>query len=175
MPAYCPRCGSSRLERMTRPAASPTGSTAEALQQSSAYAAPSNNPLRRITNPLAGSRRHGERRGAERVRLKEAVEVRLSWHGPLRALDISATGLLVEHSAPFTPGSVCDVQLCRTGRTIRLRGQVVRSSWAAGEDGSVKGIRYRTGVQFLEIPQGMFGFLPELSKRHESSRPTSST
>lgn len=175
MPAYCPRCGSSKLERMSGPAASPAGSTAEALQQSRTFPAPSNNPLRRITTPLAGSGPHRERRGAKRVRPKEPVDVRLSWRGPLQALDISATGLLVEHSAPFTPGAVCDVQLCRTGRTIRLRGQVVRSAWAAGEGGSVAGIRYRTGVQFLEIPQGILGFLPELSESHESSRPSPST
>jgi hypothetical protein len=103
------------------------------------------------------------------------VEVCLFWRGPLRALDISATGLLVEHSAPFTPGAVCEVQLCRTGRTIRLRAQVVRSVWAGGEGGRVAGIRYRTGVQFLEIPQGILGFLPELFETLESSRPSPST
>jgi len=101
--------------------------------------------------------------------------VRLSRHGPLPALDISATGLLVEHSAPFTPGAVCDVELCRAGRTIQLRGQVVRSFGAAGDGGSQPAVRYRTGVQFLEIPQGIFAFLPELSEGLESRSSSLST
>lgn len=172
MPAYCPRCGSSRFEQRNRTAASPAASTAAALEQSSMYAAPSNNPMRRITTPSAGSGPHRERRGAKRVHPTEPVEVRLSWLGPLQALNISASGLLIEHSTPFKPGAVCDVQLCRTGRTIQLRGQVVRSAGANGDGASHPAIRYRTGVRFLEIPQSIFAFLPELSEGLGSSSPS---
>jgi hypothetical protein len=117
---------------------------------------------------------HRDRRGAARVQPREPLEVRLSWYGPLRALDISATGLLVEHSTPFTPGAIFDVHLCRAGQRIRLRGQVVRSSGAAGDGGRARGIRYRTGVQFLETPQTFFAFLPELfgTAQASSSSPT---
>lgn len=124
MPAYCPRCGSSKFEQR------------------------------------------------KRVHPKEPVDVRLSWLGPLKALNISATGLLVEHTTPFKPGAVCDVQLCRTGRTIQLRGQVVRSAGANGDGASHPAIRYRTGVRFLEIPQSIFAFLPELSEGLGSSNPS---
>jgi hypothetical protein len=143
-----------------------------ALEQSSVYAAPSNNPMRRITPPSAGTGPHRERRGAKRVLPKEPVEVRLSWLGPLQALNISASGILVEHNTPFKPGAVCDVQLCRTGRTIQLRGQVVRSSGANGDGASRPAIRYRTGVRFLEIPKNIFAFLPELSEGPGSSSPS---
>jgi hypothetical protein len=128
--------------------------------------------MRRITTPSAGSGPHRERRGAARVHPKEPVEVRLSWLGPLQALNISASGLLVEHTTPFKPGAVCDVQLCRTGRTIQLRGQVVRSAGATGDGASHPAIRYRTGVRFLEIPQSIFAFLPELSEGLGSSNPS---
>ena len=172
MPAYCPRCGLSKFERRNGAATSPAASTAAALEHSSVYAAPSNNPTRRIITPSAGSGPHRERRGAKRVHPKEPVEVRLSWLGPLKAVNISASGLLVEHSTPFKPGAVCDVQLYRTGRTIQLRGQVVRSAGANGDGGSRPAFRYRTGVRFLEIPQSIFAFLPELSEGLASSNPS---
>jgi hypothetical protein len=82
---------------------------------------------------------------------------------PLQALDISATGLLVEHVRPFTPGSICEVELWRSGMGIRLRAEVVRSVVSGGGKGSHTGIRYRTAVHFLDAPQGIFKLVPELS------------
>jgi hypothetical protein len=83
---------------------------------------------------------------------------------PLQAINISATGLLIEHVRPFTPGSICEVELWRFSLGVRLRAEVVRSVVSSGGKGSHKGIRYRTAVHFLETPQSIFTLLPELSE-----------
>jgi hypothetical protein len=112
-----------------------------------------------------------ERRRAKRIRPKEDLKVRLCQIAPLEAVDISAIGLLVEHGTPFKPGSVCEVELGRSGQTVRLRGEVVRTFVSNG-DGSHPGLRYRTAIQFLETPKGIFELLPELSEE-PSETPTS--
>ncbi len=91
------------------------------------------------------------------------MEARLFRTAPLEVLNISANGLLVEHAAPFKPGLACEVELCRSGQTIRLHGEVVRSAVAiGGEKGA--GVRYCTAVHFLEPPEAILSFLPELSE-----------
>lgn len=163
LPAYCPRCG---LNRFLRPDGSMTSQATGTAEFPLALGTPvpaADTPLQPPTPIPTVPEPHRDRRSATRVQPKEPLEVRLSWHGPLRALDISATGLLVEHSTPFTPGVIFDVHLCRAGRRIQLRGKVVRSSGAADDGRRPPVIRYRTGVQFLETPQAFFAFLPELS------------
>jgi hypothetical protein len=168
LPAYCPRCGLNKFLRISGPAASQVPGPGKDTQTLGTSAPPSDTSLRSPAPLSTASGPHRDRRSAKRVEPKEPLEVRLSWYGPLHALDISASGLLVEHSRPFTPGTVFDVHLCRAGRRIQLRGQVVRSSGTAG-GGSPSAIRYRTGVRFLETPQAIFAFLPELPGTLQSS------
>jgi hypothetical protein len=111
--------------------------------------------------PAAPEARSVPRR-AKRIRPKDPLEVRLSRTTPLEAVNISATGLLVEHVRPFTPGSICEVELWRSSLGVRLRGEVVRSVVSGGGKGSHTGIRYRTAVHFLETPDIIFTLLPEL-------------
>jgi hypothetical protein len=47
---------------------------------------------------------------------------------------------------------------------IRLRAEVVRSVVSGGGKGSHTGIRYRTAVHFLDVPQVIFILFPELSE-----------
>jgi hypothetical protein len=115
----------------------------------------------------APSRPRGERRRARRVRPKEHLEVRLCHIAPLQAVDISAIGLLIEHTSPFRPGLVCEVELRRSSRKVRLRGEVVRTFVSASR-GSRGGVRYRSALQFLETPSALFDLLPELLE--ESAR-----
>lgn len=174
VPAYCPRCGLKQFLRTGRPTTPQAAGTAGFPAAFSSPAPASETPLPPPTPDPTVPGPHGDRRSARRVQPKEPLEVRFSWHGPLRALDISATGLLVEHSTPFAPGAIFDVHLCRAGKRIRLRGQVVRSSGAADDGRRPPVIRYRTGVQFLETPQTFFAFLPELSGPAQSSSPSPS-
>lgn len=169
VPTYCSRCGLNAFLQRSGPPASQATDTAGFPRTFSTPVPPPDTPLRPPMPIPAVPGPHRDRRSATRVQPKEPLEVRLSWHGPLQALDISATGLLVEHSTPFTPGAIFDVHLCRAGQRIRLRGQVVRSSGAADDGGRAPVIRYRTGVQFLETPQSFFAFLPELSGTAQSS------
>lgn len=169
VPAYCPRCGLNQFLRTGGPKASQAIGTAGIPPEFSSSAPASDTPLRPPTSISSVPAADYDRRSAPRVQPREPLEVRFSWYGPLRALDISATGLLVEHSTPFTPGAIFDVHLCRAGQRIRLRGQVVRSSGAADNGRRPPVIRYRTGVQFLETPQAFFSFLPELSGPAQSS------
>jgi hypothetical protein len=113
---------------------------------------------------------HPRSRPAKRVRPNEPLEVRLPRTEPLQALNISATGLLVEHVKPFTPGSICEVEVWRSSLGIRLRAEVVRSVVSGGGKGSFTGLRYRTAVHFLETPQIIYTLLPELSEEAEPPR-----
>jgi len=156
-PAYCSRCGHasfqvdrisphSRVAGTVRPVAFPDVE------------------LRRFTVlPDAPASPRRERRRGKRVRPKERLEVRLCQIAPLEAVDISAFGLLIEHKSPFTPGCVCEVELWRSGRKVRLRGEVVRTFVADGGDRHT-GLRYRSAVQFLETPPAIYELLPELSE-----------
>jgi hypothetical protein len=76
-------------------------------------------------------------------------------------VDVSSLGLLVEHTVPFTPREHCEVELRRSGQTVRLRGEVVRS-FVIRREGSAGPLRYRTALQFLETPPEIFSLLPEL-------------
>lgn len=120
-------------------------------------------PLGWRTVIAALPRRYGERRRAKRVRPNEPLEVRVFCYAHMTVLNISANGLLFEHTAPFPPGVVCQLELERSGQRIRLRGEVVRSFVAAirGGDGT---IQYRTAVQLQETFPPLFALLPELSE-----------
>ncbi|MFI5340874.1 MAG: PilZ domain-containing protein [Candidatus Methylomirabilales bacterium] len=168
-PAYCPRCSMNKFEQTSERPAAFTRSTTE-LPQASRDPAPSAGlQFRRLRTGTTDPGPHRERRRAQRVQPKEPLEVRLFRQAPLQALNISANGLLVEHSVSFPPGAVCDVELCQAGRTIRLRGQVVRSALTSVGKGPAT-IRYRTGVQFLQTPESMFAVLPELPGAPESGK-----
>jgi len=167
-PAYCARCGLGRFHLLGAHTASPSG---EGTLQGSPLL--DDVQLRRFkVIPGAPAKPGRERRRAKRIRPKEDLKVRLCQIAPLETVDISAIGLLIEHGTPFKPGSVCEVELGRSGHTVRLRGEVVRT-FVANDGGRHPGIRYRTAVQFLETPKGIFDLLPELSEEpSETPTPT---
>jgi hypothetical protein len=170
-PSYCQKCGLGIFSALEDPStspsrgdipvppnpsvprSSPSAQVAEVPPQAPTAAPPTPEPPRGC-------------RSARRIRPKEPLEVRFARTVPLEALDISTTGLLVEHARPFAPGSICEVELWRSSLGIRLRAEVVRSFVSGGGKGSHTGIRYRTAVHFLETPQTIFMLLPELSEPH---------
>lgn len=166
-PSYCPRCGLGRFEQAAekgRSGSRPPNPQTPTSAESGAPAFPPDFRFRRLTAVLTvDAKPRPERRRARRVRPRARLEARLLRTAPLEVLNISAHGLLVEHSAPFKPGMPCEVELRRSGGAIRLRGEVVRSAVAiGGEKGT--GIRYCTAVQFLETPEAILAFLPELTE-----------
>ncbi len=117
----------------------------------------------RSTVIAALPRRSGERRRAKRVRPNEPLKVRVFCYAHMTVLNISANGLLFEHTAPFPPGAVCQLELERSSQRIRLCGEVVRS-YVAAISGSHCTIQYRTAVQLQETSPPLFALLPELSE-----------
>lgn len=160
-PAYCPRCGVGNFAVV--------GERSE--QRSRSESSGSNTPvpspevqLRRFTvTPDVAPAPRRERRRAKRVRPTARLDVCLYQITLLEALDVSSVGLLIEHTTttPLRPGVCCEVELRRSGQTVRLRGEVVRSV-TISSGGRSGGLRYRTALQFLETPQAIFALLPEL-------------
>ena len=176
-PSFCPRCGLGDFTPVAegeREAA--TARTAPSV--SANFPSPATSPsvplvavqAQPLTPMAALPEPHPRSRPAKRVRPNEPLEVRLPRTEPLQALNISATGLLVEHVKPFTPGSICEVEVWRSSLGIRLRAEVVRSVVSGGGKGSHTGLRYRTAVHFLETPQIIYTLLPELSEEAEPPR-----
>jgi len=149
-PPYCPRCGIGRFEQ---------GGGDPGTASAESHRFPSE-PT--VTFDAAGEQRP-ERRRARRIRPKEPLGVRLGHITPLEALEVSAIGLVVEHATAFRPGALCDLELWRSDRTIRLRGEVVRSFVSPGRGGDTR-IRYCAAVEFLETPPSIFALVPELSE-----------
>ena len=170
-PVYCSKCGLSQskfIQAASRPVSgsgTPGSSPQESTPPKGMAAAPSLNlQVRRLTAVLAVAQEpRQERRRTKRVRPKKRVAVRLCRTAPLPVVDISAGGLSIEHTAPFKPGSVCEVELEGSGQTIRFRGEVVRSTVMGGA-GKERGIRYLTAVEFLEAPGTIQALLQELAE-----------
>ncbi len=166
VPLFCPRCGLGLfdpLEEETPPRSeSNVAPPAEPPAPPSAPVSESASALQAASTPVVPIHGPGPR-PAKRIRPKEPLEVRFPRTIPLEALDISASGLLVEHAKPFPPGSICDLELWRAGLGVRVRAEVVRSVVSGGGKGSRSGVLYRTAVHFLETPQSIYMLLPELS------------
>jgi hypothetical protein len=170
-PSFCPRCGLGDFtpvadgEREAAPARTTSPLSANFPSAATSPSVPLLAVQHQPLIPLAAvPKPRSQCRPAKRIRPSEPLEVRLPRTEPLQALNISATGLLVEHVKPFTPGSICEVEVWRSSLGIRLRAEVVRSVVSGGGKGSHSGIRYRTAVHFLENPQSIFTLIPELSE-----------
>jgi hypothetical protein len=73
----------------------------------------------------------------------------------LRVLDLSETGVLIEHGEPLVLGMACLLALRLGGVELRLQCRVVWSHMhrltpnPGGEE-----TRYRSGLEFIEVPAG---------------------
>jgi hypothetical protein len=170
-PPYCALCGLSKFETARAGRASLHARPGVLPRNPSAQALLSSIQRRRPTLPIRPLR---ERRQAKRVEPKERLGVLLSRTAHVEALDISTIGLLVEHTGPFKPGSMCEVELWRAGQRVRFRAEVIRTfvSTCGGRHG---GIRYRTALRFLDAAQAVFDLLPELREDSGQRRGLPST
>ena len=159
-PHHCPKCSIGVYRQVRSATSSKSESPLEAalISKLTSPKPPESVPLPEAPAPARGGQ------PAKRIRPVAPLEVRLARTPSLEALNISATGLLVEYARPFPPGSVCEVELWRSCQGIRLQAEVVRSVVSGGGKGSQTGIRYRTAVHFLDTPEGIFALLPELSE-----------
>ena len=174
-PSYCPKCSVGTFRQVADSSLPSSENVPAGPSMPALLSAPPSTPLpdleprngskpQHLTTAPEAPEPHQRRQPAKRVRPKKPLEVRLARTPSLEALDISATGLLVEYARPFPPGSICEVELWRSSLGIRLQAEVVRSVVSGGGKGSQTGMRYRTAVHFLETPQTIFTLLPELSE-----------
>jgi hypothetical protein len=152
-PAYCTRCGVGNFAVLVE--------RSESSELRTPVPSPDLQLQRFAVTPKVAPGPPRERRRASRVRPKARLEVRICQIAVLEAADVSSLGLLVEHTTPFKPGMCCEVELRRSGQTVRLRGEVIRSFAIRSGKGSGS-FRYRTALRFLETPQAIYGLLPEL-------------
>jgi hypothetical protein len=169
-PSYCARCGLGEFSRLdaegtapveARPRPSPAMATAAAM------APPPPTREARVTPAAAPPTRPRTSKAARRVKPQQPLEVRFARSAPLAPLNISATGLLVEYVRPFSPGSICEVELWRSDLGLRLKAEVVRSVVSGGGKGST-GVRYQTAVRFLQTPSAIYSLVPELREEVRS-------
>jgi len=179
-PSYCARCGLGKFMNLEAvqdipPTLPVSESSPEVILAEGTPLAAATPELRVVPlipategapaiGPRRGSNGARSRQPAKRVQPREPLEVRFARSAPLDPVDISVSGLLVEYVRPFTPGSVCDVELWRSDMGLRLRAEVVRSIVSGGGKGSLGGIRYQTAVHFLKTPRGIYTLVPELSE-----------
>jgi hypothetical protein len=115
--------------------------------------------------PPAAPLKPRERRRTNRLRPRKPLNLRTSAKVALQVLDISASGLLVEHATPFMPGSVCELELRISTTAIRLLVQVVRCVVTKDSRAHRPGILYRTAFQFMDAPSPtLFALLKELAQ-----------
>jgi hypothetical protein len=91
-----------------------------------------------------GARPQRARRWAP-VDLPWLSSVQTAWGQPVRVLNISGSGMLVESSSKLAPGSSTEFSLCGPGTEVVMPARVVRSEVAA-VDG--RGVKYQTAAVF---------------------------
>lgn len=88
-----------------------------------------------------------DRRLCARIQAPD-VHARVRHGHPLRVVDVSPQGALVEAARPLRPGSYVDLQVEHNERTQSLRAVVVRCDVSAIS--AHRGTTYRAGLAFRE-------------------------
>jgi hypothetical protein len=91
-----------------------------------------------------------ERRGFERVPILGSLPAEVTLHAPMTVLDISQGGVTVETTFSLRLGSLHDLKVSLDGRSLVLQGRVTHSS-ITDVDHDV--VTYRTGLEFVELPE----------------------
>jgi len=169
-PKFCPQCGLTLFRRLDTDSSSPSGSGAPSGHRPSSHATsvPEPSPSFQATQPKPISPAPAprkERRGSKRVKPCQPLQIQFSSNQPLQVLDISASGLIVEHEIGFKFGATYEAELKRSDKLLRLHLKVVRSLVVGKSGTSDSAIRYRTAFQFVDaVPPAFFTLIPELSE-----------
>jgi CheY-like chemotaxis protein len=94
--------------------------------------------------------RHARDRRRKRAEVPWLSTVRLSWGLEVDLLDISTTGMLIETSSRFTPGTTTEFELCGPDTSLAVPARFVRSEVAGV---GPRGVTYRAAATFAkEVP-----------------------
>ena len=92
-------------------------------------------------------------RGAPRFLVAERLGVRAVTIQEVRLVDLSLSGVRIEHDNPLRVGSVCSFEFPPTLGSLVLPGRVVHSTVIRSE-GRAEGnalVRYQSGLRFLDL------------------------
>ncbi len=92
----------------------------------------------------------GRKRDSERITMPRQVTGAIMVFEPLTVLDISDLGVLVETTFPLRLDSLHDFRLSLDDRSVVVKGRIVHCQIGDLMEGVV---HYRSGVEFVELPE----------------------
>ncbi len=97
-----------------------------------------------------------DRRKRGRVNLQGTLRGTLGLGGEVRVINLSLGGAMIEHGEGLSPGQPCVLGLRLAGLDLRLRARVAwsRVHRASRSLGGESEVRFRSGLQFAELPEG---------------------
>jgi hypothetical protein len=90
-----------------------------------------------------------DKRGAERIPILGELQGEMMVFQPMQVKDISVQGATVETRYPLHLNSLHDIRLIVGAKPVILKGRVVHSRISDVDQDIVT---YRTGLEFLEVP-----------------------
>lgn len=94
-----------------------------------------------------------ERRRSPRFTADQEIYARIKSSIPVRIVDVSSHGMLVESSSAVPPAGACDLWVPGDDGDVKLRVRVQRSRAQFVNDNGNRGLVYRSGLEFLEMDE----------------------
>ena len=93
-----------------------------------------------------------ERRRSQRYIAEQEIYARIKSSIPVRIVDVSSLGMMVESTSGVPPVGACDLWIPGSQGDVKLRVRVQRSraQFVTSDDGS-RGLVYRSGLEILEM------------------------
>ncbi|MGC8723418.1 MAG: PilZ domain-containing protein [Acidobacteriota bacterium] len=94
-----------------------------------------------------------ERRAALRIKPEKPIRAKVKAYIPVRVMDISPRGALLEITQPLPPKTKCDLRVQENGDELVLQATVRRCCvWGYGtNDRLERVVVYRAGLQFRDL------------------------
>jgi hypothetical protein len=95
-----------------------------------------------------------ERRRSQRFQADQEIYARIKSSIPVRIVDVSSHGMMVESSSAVPPAGACDLWVPGDEGDVKLRVRVQRSrAQFVNGSGRGRGLVYRSGLEVLEMDE----------------------
>jgi hypothetical protein len=108
-----------------------------------------------------------DKRGAERIPILGELQGEMMVFQPMQVKDISVRGATVETRYPLQLNSLHDIRLIVGQKSVILKGRVVHSRISDVDQDIVT---YRTGLEFLEVPERVAAAVTEFLESLKANR-----
>jgi hypothetical protein len=108
-----------------------------------------------------------DKRGAERIPILGELQGEMMVFQPMQVKDISIRGATVETRYPLHLNSLHDIRLIVGQKSVILKGRVVHSRISDVDQDIVT---YRTGLEFLEMPDRVAAAIGEFLESLKANR-----